>query len=216
MADPLVTLTALKAATGEHPDPTLPSPKDASYLSAIEGASALIRAYTGLRLELTTGIATARSFEYDGSGYLDIDECTAITGISQTAGYSWATPVELTTDTWSAQPYNEPVKRWLRLPEMNYGMSPEMGFKWNLDTVYDRYPARPNVLSITATWGWPEFPVDIQRAAIWTALALAESPKEYQQESISDYSRTRAQGVLNEPIPERAQIALAHYVIPRV
>ncbi len=97
------------------------------------------------------------------------------------------------------------------------GMSPQMGFTRNLD----QYPYfgvnRPNIVAVTATWGWPSIPVDIQQAVIWTALSIGNSPGEpYRSESIENYSRTRGPEDAADPIPARAKAILEQYIIPRV
>jgi hypothetical protein len=216
---PIITATELKAASGEFPNPLAPSPKDAYYSLAAESASALIRAYTGLKFEVDTeGFATERYFEYDGSGYLDIDECQAITAVTSTTGYLGSEVLGLTVDEWSSQPYNFPVTLWLRLSDNFYfrGISPEMGFRYNLDTLGYRVPSKPNIIGVTGVWGWPEIPADVRQAALWTALTIVDTPKPYNQESIADYSRTRGPEAATEAIPERAQVALLPYIIPRV
>jgi hypothetical protein len=218
--DPLITLTDLKAAAG-IPNPSAANPIDAKFTLALNAASTLIRAYTGLRFEAASGsISSVRQFEYDGSGYLDIDEVQNVSAITHTAGYTGSLTQSLTSDEWVGYPLNFPVKLWLTLPRGIYGrgISPEMGFTYNLDT-YSGYGAgafKPTLVSVTGVWGWPEIPADVQQAAIWTAMSIAESPRPYTQESIEGYSRTRGAGVVHDAIPERAQLALLPYIIPQV
>lgn len=214
---PLISLTQLKTALG-NPNPSAPDPKDATYTSALNAASALIRNYTGLKFEVATlPISSARKFEYDGSGFLDIDEAQKITNVTTQAGFSGATITTMTSDEWSAYPLSFPVKLWLRLADLPYGgISPEMGFTYNLDTLAYRMPMKPQIVTVTGIWGWPEIPADVQQATIWTALSIAETPRVYTQESIENYSRTRGGAVDAEPIPERAQAALMPYIIPQM
>lgn len=218
VSDPLISLARLKRAAGGYADPEADHPDDDRLMDAIMGASAMIRAYTGLRFEVAEELAEAddRQFEYDGTGYLNIDECQEIDGITTVGGYTGLLPQTLTVDEWAAYPLNLPVKLWLRLPEGIYGrsLSPEMGFTFNLDRYEYRQLTRPNIVTVTALWGWPSIPYDVQQAVAWTALSLAETPKPYTQESIEGYSRTR--GPEEDAIPQRAQVALLPYVVPAV
>lgn len=219
MAD-LITLPRLKTAMG-YAQPSAVHPDDPKLTAAIAGASAMIRNYTGLKFEVASGsVATTRSFEYDGSGYLDIDEAQTITTVVSKSGYTTVptTPMSLSVDEWGAYPLNLPVKLWLRLAEAYYGrgISPEMGFTYNLDTLAYKYPFKPNIIDVTAIWGWPAIPEDIQQAAIWTAVSINESPKPYASEAIENYSRTRGPGDTDEAIPIRAQVILDSYIWPKI
>lgn len=183
----MITVSEYKAATGQVGDH-----RDAAITAAITSASALIRAHTGLEFAVSgdAPIATSRDFEYDGTGYLDIDECQAITGV--TVGAS-----SLSADSWSAYPLNGPVKTWLRLAEA------EEGFK-------------PYIVTVTAAWGWPVLPDDVKQAVVWTVTDLLETERPFTQEAIEGYSRTRSVASTEEPIPLRAQAALQVYVLPRI
>lgn len=214
----MMTLAEYKAAIGKTIDP---DPSDPKITFALASASSLIRNYTGLSFEVTgpSPMATTRRYEYDGSGYLDIDECQAITGLSAESGYSGlSSPViTLTSDDWSAYPLNGPVKTWIRLGiGGGFGISPAMGFNYNLDTLYDRYTIKPNIISVTGSWGWAEIPDDVKQAVIWTVSSLTETERPYTQESIENYSRTRGGADAEEPIPLRAQAVLQSYIIPRL
>jgi len=219
MAD-LITLPRLKTALG-YATPNAPHNDDAKLSAAISGASAMIRNYTGLKFEIASGsVATTRSFEYDGSGYLDIDECSTITSVVSKSGYTTvpSTPLTLSVDEWAAYPLNLPVKLWLRMAENYYGggISPEMGFAYNLDTLAYKYPFKPNVIDVTAIWGWLAIPADIEQATIWTSVSINENPKPYASEAIENYSRTRGPGDTDEAIPPRAQVILDSYIWPKI
>jgi hypothetical protein len=214
----MITLADYKASTGMPADP---DPSDGKIEFAIASASSLIRSYTGLQFDITGPfpMSTTRSYEYDGSGYLDIDECQAITGVTMESGYTGqtSTSIVLTSNDWSAYPLNGPVKTWLRLAEgAGFSISPAMGFNYNLDTLYDRYSIKPNIVKITGSWGWPEIPDDVKQAVIWTVASLTETERPYTQESIENYSRTRGGADSEEPIPLRAQAVLMNYIIPRL
>lgn len=216
----LASLEALKIAMGGFPNPSSPNTRDPALEQSLAVASSMIRHYTGLRFDTAnpTVPTSIRQFEYDGSGYMNIDECTVINGLTSNAGYSGSINQALTTDEWMAYPLNLPVKLWLRLPEGPFGrgISPEMGFTYNLDTIGSNSYVKPVIISVDAVWGWPEIPYDVQQATIWTALAISEGPTPYTQESIENYSRTKGPGADMEAIPDRAQAALAPYVVPQV
>lgn len=220
MAEPLVTLTRFKSSLENVNDPSAPDPRDAQYNAAIIAASELVRNYTSFRFDLADEFADPepRDYEYDGSGFLDIDEAWSVVSVSQHGNYDQAYTWTLSTYEWGAYPLNKPVKYWLQLPQnfAGVGMSPEMGFAYNLDTLYYKYQERPNIVTVTALWGWPEIPEDVQQATIWTATAITETSKPYTSESIEGYSRTRGAADDGEALPERAKAALAPYLIPRV
>jgi hypothetical protein len=219
MAD-LVTLQRLKTSHGLNP--AIADPTDDKNLAALSVASAMIRNYTGLKFELGVNPPETRDFYYNGSGYLDLDECHTITSVTTKSGYTtWGdVPRTLTVDEWLAHPLNTPVKFWLTLPAIyGYGGgSPQMGFTRNLDTMPWASIRRPDIVSVTATYGWAAIPDDVQQAAIWTAMSLVESPKgtQYQSESIENYSRTRGPGTIDEAMPVKVQALLQPYIIPRV
>lgn len=220
MGEPLVTLSRFKSSFDNIADPSAPNPKDAQYSAAIVAASDLIRSYTSMNFDLFDELADPepRVFEYDGSGYLDIDEATTVVSVTHQAGYEGAQIVTISPFQWGAYPLNASVKYWLQLPQDLglYGMSPEMGFTYNLDTLFYKYQTRPSLVTVTANWGWPMIPEDIQQATVWTAMSIAETSKPYTSESIEGYSRTRGAADDGEALPERAKAALAPYLIPRI
>lgn len=220
MAEPLVSLTRFKSSLANVTDPSAPSPQDAQYSNAIMAASTLVRSYTSLRFDITDELAVSapKDFEYDGSGFLDIYEAQTIESVSSRAGYEGATTWLMNPYQWGAYPLNSPVKFWLQLPQEFFGagISPEMGFTYNLDTLYYKYQTRPMIVTVTAIWGWPDIPEDVQQATIWTATAITETSKPYTSESIEGFSRTRGSADDGEALPERAKAALAPYMIPRV
>lgn len=224
MAD-LVTLERLKIALG-IPEPAVEHQDDAKNNAALASASAIIRTFTDRSFEVSAqgSVATPRQFEYDGSGYLDIDDAQTITGVSAVYGGTTLPQSRiLGTDEWLARPFNKPVKFWLQLPESYYAYgSPEMGFERNLDTYYQYGGVRgygyPTIIEVTAVWGWPSIPEDIQQAVIWTALHLVTNPNSYVSESIESYSRSYSQGggEIGDALPERARAVLLPYITPRV
>lgn len=199
--EPLITLEQLKHALGIDLTDTS---RDARLSQAIDNASAAIETYTD-RDFATTEVVETRTFSYDGSGVLDIDDCEAgsITAVSIDG-------VAQNSTAWMAQPDRRtPVHYWLQLTPYG-GISPEMGFTYNLDTLYGKTRWRPRVVTVTARWGWPVVPADVQQAALWTAAALAESPKPYISQSFESYS-VSLETPLVDAIPARARALLDPY-----
>ncbi len=91
--------------------------------------------------------------------------------------------------------------------------SPEMGFARNLDTL--PYEQRPVLLTINATWGWPEVPADVKLATAWTVQDSVSKPSsaDLRSESIAGYSRswTAAAAGMMLAVPNRARDLLSNY-----
>jgi hypothetical protein len=221
MAD-LISLSRFKATQPGINNPDLPDAKDIQYGAAIAAASALIRSYTGMEFNVVSASAAPaiRQFEYDGSGWLDVGEAQDITLIRQQGDYFGAQPWTIDEYQWTAYPLNSTVKRWLRMPLSVYGISPEMGFTYNLDTLAAKYGYDvPSIVSVTARWGWPSIPADVQQAVVWTAQSMLDSGGgDYQSQTIASYSRTKAyaQVISDDPIPAKARAALQPYIMPNI
>jgi len=176
---------------------------------AITNASYAIRAYTE-RHFAEAGSTSTRTFLYDGSGFLTIDDASSVTVVkldnqTLTQNLDWlAMP-----DRGIYTPDVQGVYEWLELPSYREE-SPQMGFMYNLDTLWWRYK-RHHTVDVTGTWGWATVPGDVQQAAIWTAAYFAETPKPYISQTISDYSVTTMQDAPNDAIPERAKALLNPY-----
>jgi hypothetical protein len=199
----IITLNQLKDSLGI---PYTDTTKDIRLEQAISSASSAIRTY--LDRDFGTALVTEqRSFIYDGSGVLEIDDCASgsITDVT-------ILDRSLSEEEFRAQPFRRsPVNFWIELAPSR-GISPEMGFTWGLDT-YQLY-ANPIMdtltVKVTANWGWPVIPDDIQQAAIYTAAAMAESPKPYMSQNYGSYS-IQMPAPFDCAIPERAQALLAPY-----
>lgn len=219
MADDLVTLAEYRIAAGIDPTDTR---DDARISMWIPFVSQAIRSFTERDFGAMT-VTEQREFEYDGSGYLDIDDAA---GIQQVAvSYPGGAPdVILDTDEWTAKPQRRddaPVYYYIELPSYvgAVGGSPEMGFGRNLDVYYRerRNWGLPRTVKVTATWGWPVIPGDIKMAAIWTLQEWMARPsgEGLTAEAIEGWSRTwgvRGGGAAAAlAIPQRARDILVNY-----
>jgi len=199
----IITLNQLKDSLGI---PYTDTTKDIRLEQAISSASSAIRTY--LDRDFGTALVTEeRSFIYDGSGVLEIDDCASGSITQVTVADRVLTPKE-----FLAHPFRRsPVNFWVELAPA-YGISPAMGFTWGLDTyyLYANPITRLLTVKITADWGWPIIPDDIQQAAVYTAAAMAESPKPYMSQNYGSYS-IQMPAPFDCAIPERAQALLAPY-----
>lgn len=189
MAADLITLDRLLDALNKLPI-DMEAQEIEKYEAAIRSASAAVRAYTDRDFTLNaSGIATARSFEYDDSGYIDIDDAQTVTGVTVTFPFG-GFPITLTTNQWQALPFNGPIKDSVVLYSATfYAQSREMGFTYNLDR-YEGPIAPPPVLEVTAVWGWTAIPEDVQQAVVWTSAAFAEDARQVTSESIEGFARS--------------------------
>ncbi len=180
------------------------------YQAAIRSASAAVRAYTDRDFTPNaSAVATTRTFEYDDSGYVDIDDCREVTSVSVTfpqGGF----PIYLQTSQWQALPFQGAVKDTLVIYSATFhAQSREMGFTYNLDR-YEGALAMPPRVEITATWGWPEIPEDVQQATVWTAAAFTEDARQITSESIESFSRSM-NTLAPTALPLRARDLLDEY-----
>lgn len=213
MAD-LIDLAYLKTALGV---PAGPHAHDARWTQAIAQASQAIRTYTERSFDVVA-VTANRVYDYDGSGYLDIDDATSVTGVTL-VGVAGASDYPIPADSWRAMPPrrgDSVVFYYLSLPLYTgpYMQSPEMGFTRNLDVL-----AREGRLNdfepsfrVNATWGWPEVPDDVKRATVWTAAMMGDNPKGYTSESIEGYSRTISLPGTDSALPQRAVDLLTPYI----
>lgn len=189
MAADLITLGRLLDALNKV-EVDLEPQEVRKYQDAIRSASAAVRAYADRDFTLNaSAIATSRTFEYDDSGYIDIDDAQSVTGVQIVFPYG-GFPQALTTTQWQALPYNSVIKDNIIIysPFFSPGAR-EMGFTYNLDR-YEGPIGPPPLVEVTAVWGWPEIPEDVQQAAIWTAAAFAEDARQVTSESIEGFSRS--------------------------
>lgn len=204
----LVTLSELKTALDIAVTDT---DEDAKLTAILESVTTLVQNYTG-RNFVDNPASSSRSFLYDGSGFLEIDDCTVVTAVTMDG-------LTLSANTdYIAQPYNGPTFTWLDLTPFN-GQSWAMGFTRNLDTPLGRRRLvnRSATVVVTADWGWPAVPADVKQAAIWTAAAMRDSDDgDIASESIANYSVTHnvgfaGEGGASDAIPLRARKILDLY-----
>jgi len=190
---PLITLAELRLGLGIDPTDTRNDTKYDAWISYVTDA---IKSFTERDFGAPT-VTEIRTFEYDGSGFLDIDDASAITDV--TLSFPTGTDVLLPTTDWIAKPQrrdDSPVYSYINLPcwaGQGYG-SPEMGFMYNLD-VYVRdhpYGVWSPTVKVTATWGWPVVPGDVKQAAIWTIeeWEARSSGEGVSAEAIAGWSRS--------------------------
>ena len=198
----LITQAEYQTATGTGTDARVPL--------AIEGASSAIRAYTGRSLGLPAETET-RTFDYDGSGVVEVDDVTAVTAVS--IGASALQPASYVLRPRSA-PENGYPFYWLEVAPTT-GLSPEMGFTWNLD----RFPfvarSTPLTVDVTGTFGWPTPPDFVKQATVWTVenwladVSGTGGGGVLSAESIADFSQSWAvptiQAQILSALPDRTR-----------
>jgi hypothetical protein len=210
----ILTLEEYKALSG-----ITTTKNDAKYTANLPAVSLAVSMFTGRDFS-ANNVTEEREYQYDSSGYLDIDDAQTITAVKATV--PWGTDYEFTTDEWYAQPArrdDSPVFWYLVLPGMPYGASPEMGFRQNVDLLAreGRWRSKPTTIKVTGTWGWPFIPSDVKMAAKWTLDDwIARRPETAgAAEAIESFSRNFAGGRLGEAvawaIPMRARDLLAAY-----
>lgn len=212
MAD-LLTLSEYKALMDVSDNEN-----DTHITSLLPAMSRAIRSYTGRQFDVTTGVATERTFEYDQSGMLDIDDCTSVTAVSTDAGIPSQT-YALQDYEWTVMPQDgSDVFYYILIHGGPFGgVSPEMGFKRNLD----RYPMqrfKAPLVRVTAVWGWDEIPADVKLAAALSINELVSTDAKDEgltAEAIADWSRSwggrGGNAVAALAIPSRARDILANY-----
>lgn len=187
---------------------------DISLDLALHEASDAVRTYTHRTFESVADTASSREFDFGEGGITVIDDFQHNSIISvelQNVG-------TLGTDLWVPAPRSTefPVGYWIETNTESRPSSPEMGFTRNEDVLARDSSLRGQFeadqkITVTARWGWPRVPRDVQRATIWTAAALRERPSAYLSESIAGYSRTQANPLV-DAVPRRAQSLLDPFV----
>lgn len=214
MAD-LLTIGEYKAYAGIDPSDTT---NDIEIAALIQAATSMVIAFTerDFGSQLVSG---TRPFQYDGSGYLDIDDCASVESVSLVVtGFD---DVLLQNYEWAAMPPRRddaPVYYYILMPGFYGGISPEMGFSRNLDIMAreGRWRNLPTTVNVTAQWGWPVVPNDVKLATFWTIQEWrARSTSEgLASEAIEGFSRSWSRGEQGQEVfavPSRARDVLAMY-----
>lgn len=191
---------------------------DAKISALIPGASKAIIGYTERDFGSPT-VTEARSFPYDYSGVLDIDDASAITEVRFLVPNG--TDMVLDSDQWYGAPArrdDSPVYYYIVLTALSGG-SPLMGFERNADVLAaeGRLSGIITTAVVTATWGWPVVPDDVKMATFWTVQDWSSKSggEELTSEAIEGYSRSwggaGGQASPSQAIPNRARDILANY-----
>lgn len=215
----LITLNEFKTAAGIALTNTL---HDAEYTWMIPVASRMVSQYAGRDFG-APNVTEQRPFEYDGSGYLDIDDAQSISAVAMAVPGGSDLPLD-STYQWFPLPNkrdDSPVYYYISLPNFigSSGFSSEMGFTRNLDVWVNDYgrPRIPTILKVTGVWGWPTIPEDVKQAVVWTIEGWHSrgEDEDLTAEAISGYSRSWGQrGAGSTPalaIPSRARDVLSNY-----
>lgn len=202
----ILTLVEYKALLGDDDH-------DAQVTALLPAASRAVRNYAGRSFALSDGFDADRTYLYDGSGILDIDDCGSVTSVSTDAGVPGQT-YALDATGFTAMPFEGEVFYWLVLYGFPRSPSPAMGFTRNLDTL--DWPSQSPVITVTANWGWPSIPADVKLATAWTVQEIVSAPEgapvsqSIESYSIS-YSSPGGTGVPMLAIPNRARDLLSAY-----
>ena len=213
---PLIDLATYKSLVGTQPGDTR---DDTQITALLEPISKAIETYTGRSFAVSERRTTRRSFQYDGSGFLDIDDCTYVTTVE--AVIPNADNYVLDAQEWTPAPHGGPTYYYIVMHGgiSPWSISPEMGFKRNLD----KYPPsrfENPMVNVTATWGWPSVPHDVKLATALTIKQFLTSQgggaaEGLSAEAIEGWSRSwggrTAPGMTALAIPNRARDLLVAY-----
>lgn len=206
----LLNLSEYKTLIGIDPTNTL---DDTQITALISAASRTIQSFVDRKFEVASGGPTERTYQYDGSGMVDIDDCTNVTGVTTDAGVL-GEEYPLTVDQWTAQPGDEAETFYYLIIHSGpfYAFSPEMGFERNLDT-YGPYTCKPVSVTVTANWGWSAVPADVKLAAAWTIQDALSKPggDNISSEGIEGYNRAWAGAFSSLALPNRSRDLLINY-----
>lgn len=216
----LLTVNEYKSIIGIKSTDTA---KDAEYSAAIPFASAAVLSFAERDFG-APNVTENRTFTYDGSGYVDIDDTVTVNTV--TLSIPNVQDIVLDTFEWRAGPQrrdDSPVYYWIEMYSgyALYPMSPEMGFTRNIDRLAaeGRWIGAPPVVVVNAVWGWPTIPEPVKVATAWTMRDWMSRPSgdAVTAESIVDYSRTygartpQGGAPASPSIPSAAKDLLAQY-----
>jgi hypothetical protein len=218
MAD-LITLQEYRDATRYT---SVDTAYDTQVNAALKYVSAAIRNYTAR--DFASAIVTEdRTFEYDGSGYVDIDDTATINTVTLTT-VGWTDQV-VDVALWRGMPQrrdDSPVYYYIYMPSVTaWGGSPYMGFTRNVDVLAaeGRWGVQPPMVKVNALWGWPTVPDDVKQAAIWavedwlsTTSSSAGPVTAHAIESFSEsFGYRGSTSTILNALPQRSMDLLANY-----
>jgi hypothetical protein len=207
----LITLEELKIALGASLT-EVDDLKDKKLAKAISAASVAVRRFADRSFGLPL-VAGSRIYEYDSSGFVDIDDAGEVSSVVFIFG---GLEMPITNFYWRPEPQEGPPYTYLAIPHWAGVYSPQMGFTKNLDVIAkDRgWPGLIPTVKVFGKFGWPEVPDDVRQATIWTAAKFQEKPDQLVAESIANYSYLSQNRGSGPPpaIPPDAQDILAAYV----
>ena len=207
----LTTLQKYKAAIQDTS-----SDNDLLHVESLEAASDVVRDYCDRDFGAAI-VNETRSYMYDGSGVLEIDDATDVDSVTIAPS---STP--LPAGSWRADvegPAGVPYS-FIWMPVYNTRVSGEMGFMYNLDVYLASLPPNQPVdltVNVTADYGYPDVPNAVQRAAIWIASSFEQDPLVgaggIASKSVAEVATAyvQSQEVTDEPIPKRARFMLDPY-----
>lgn len=206
----LLTLDEYKSLVGLDPANT----KNDAQINALLGpVSRAVRSYADRTFEISQSPASARTFLYDGSGVLEVDDFTSLASVTTDTGVSGLS-YALTEDQYTLMPQDsaDPVFYWIIFHGGPRAPNGEMGFERNLDRM--EIAPKNATVTVTATWGWPAVPSDVKLAAAWAIQDAIKTPQGPTSEAIEGYSRSWGQAGQGFPVmalPNRSRDLLAAY-----
>lgn len=181
---------------------------DSRLDAVIPGLSQAVLNYTERDFGVVPTLAT-KEYLYDGSGILEINDATTVTSVAWVNGS--------TVDPKGYVVYSQNgVLTWIEMPPQRPLISPEMGFTYNLDRLYDRMPPEHRV-AVTGTFGWRDegggarVPSDVRLALVWAVEDFMEHQPDVTGEAIASYSVQYAQLVQAGALSDRARDMLDAY-----
>jgi hypothetical protein len=195
--DDLITLEELKVALNI---PESNEQQDDKLSQAIIFASQAIRSYTDRSFDVDSEEDVEKTYVYDGSGFLEIDDASEITEVK-------ILDVVINPDLYLVQPYGKSPYSWIELPESR-SSTEQLWPNW---PVIARTFPRKVLVTVTGSFGWDEVPADVKQATVWCASSFAETARPFVTESIEGYSRTFPNPQV-DAIPARAKQLLDRYI----
>lgn len=154
--------------------------RDEASEAAIAAAEDAVLQHTGRDFTQPAGAET-RTYVYDETGILEVDDFTNLTAITMEG--------QSQLQGWTAGPREGATFYWIDFGGIRQA-SPEMGFSRNLDTLLPRNGRRRTNVSITAEFGWPgAAPASVKQAVTWLADEMRKSTGnqgDVQAEGIAD------------------------------